>query len=88
MALLEAMAWGRAIVATRVGGVPDVVTDGTEARVVSPGEPQAIAAAIEALMRDPDERRRLGRAARSRALALNEDEVYGRLDALYRELVR
>lgn len=87
MALLEAMAWGRAIVATRVGGVPDVVGDGVEARIVPPGDPGALAEAIGALMRDPGERRRLGQAARRRALTLNEDEVCGRLDSLYRELV-
>jgi glycosyltransferase involved in cell wall biosynthesis len=87
VALLEAMAWGRPIVATRVGGVPDVVTDGVEARIVPPGEPAALAAAIVALMRDPSQRLRLGQAARRRALSLNEDEVCGRLDTLYRELV-
>jgi glycosyltransferase involved in cell wall biosynthesis len=87
VALLEAMAWGRAIVATRVGGVPDVVADGVEARIVPPDDPEALAAAIGALMRDPDERLRLGRAARRRALLLNEEEVCGRLDVLYRELV-
>lgn len=87
VALLEAMAWGRPIVATRVGGVPDVVADGVEARVVPPGDPAALADAIRALMRDPEARLRLGQAARRRALSLNDDEVCGRLDALYRELV-
>jgi glycosyltransferase involved in cell wall biosynthesis len=88
VALLEAMAWGRAIVATRVGGVPDVVADGVEARIVPPGDSQALADAIRGLMHDPAERQRLGQAARQRALSLNEDEVCGRLDTLYRELVR
>lgn len=87
VALLEAMAWGRAIVATRVGGVPDVVGDGVEARIVPPGDPVVLAEAIRELMRDPEARLSLGRAARRRALSLNEDEVCGRLDALYRELV-
>jgi glycosyltransferase involved in cell wall biosynthesis len=86
VALLEAMAWGRPIVATRVGGVPDVVVDGVEARIVPPGDPQSLAVAIQALMRDPEERWRLGKAARQRALSLNEEEVCGRLDTLYREL--
>lgn len=88
VALLEAMAWGRPIVATRVGGVPDVVADGVEARIVPPGDPEALSDAIRRLMAaDSDERWRLGRAARKRALALNEEEVCGRLDALYRDLV-
>jgi glycosyltransferase involved in cell wall biosynthesis len=87
IALLEAMAWGRPIVATRVGGVPDVVSDGVEARIVPPGDPQALAAAIRQLIGDREMAQRLGRAARRRALSLNEEEVCGRLDSLYRELV-
>ncbi|MET0306933.1 MAG: glycosyltransferase family 4 protein [Solirubrobacterales bacterium] len=87
VAMLEAMAWGRPIVATRVGGVPDVVSDGVEARIVPPGDPEALAEAIRQMVGDPEEAWRLGRAARRRALSLNEDEVCGRLDSLYRELV-
>ncbi len=86
VALLEAMAWGRPILATRVGGIPDVVTDGTEARIVPPGDPDVLADAIRDLLGDPGERLRLAAAARRRALTLNEDEVCGRLDAIYREL--
>jgi glycosyltransferase involved in cell wall biosynthesis len=88
VALLEAMAWGRPIVATRVGGVPEVVDDGVEALVVPPGDPAALATAIGRLLGDPEERQRLGRAARERAASLNEVEVYGRLDSLYRETTR
>lgn len=87
VAMLEAMAWGRPIVATRVGGVPDVVDDGVEARIVPPGDSQALAGAIRELIGDPEQAWRLGRAARRRALSLNEEEVCGRLDSLYRELI-
>jgi glycosyltransferase involved in cell wall biosynthesis len=86
VALLEAMAWGRPILATRVGGVPEVVADGSEARIVEPGAPAVLAAAIVALVADRDGRLALGRAARERALTLNDEEVCGRLDAIYREL--
>ena len=88
VALLEAMAWGRAIVATRVGGVPEVVDDGVEALVVPPGDPAAIAIAVRRLLADRDERRRLGEAARARAASLNQVEVCDRLDALYQEVLR
>jgi glycosyltransferase involved in cell wall biosynthesis len=87
VALLEAMAWGRAIVATRVGGVPEVVTDGVEAIVVPPGDPGPLGGAVRGLLGDPERSRRLGRAARARASSLNDNEVCGRLDALYREVV-
>jgi len=86
VALLEAMAWGRAIVASEVGGVPDVLTDGVNARLVPPGDAPALTAAVDALLDDRDERDRLAAAARDRAAALNHDEVCGRLDSVYREL--
>jgi glycosyltransferase involved in cell wall biosynthesis len=64
--LLEAMASGRAVVATRVGGVPDVVEDRREGRLVPPRSAAALADAIVELLERPDERRRLGTAARGR----------------------
>jgi glycosyltransferase involved in cell wall biosynthesis len=85
--LLEAMANGRAIVATRVGGMPEVLTDGADARLVAPGDAPALVAAIVALLGDGRERDRLGAAARRRAERLNADEVSGRLEALYAELL-
>lgn len=88
VAVLEAMAWGRAIVATRVGGVPEVIDDGVEGLLVPPGDPAALAAAVGRLLGDPEERRRLGAAASRRATSLNQVEVCDRLDALYREVLR
>jgi glycosyltransferase involved in cell wall biosynthesis len=88
VALLEAMAWGRAIVATRVGGVPEVVADGAQALLVPAGDSDALSGAMELLLRRPEERERLAAAARERAAAFNESEVCDRLDSLYRELAR
>ncbi|MFL5897554.1 MAG: glycosyltransferase family 4 protein [Solirubrobacterales bacterium] len=87
VALLEALSWGRAVVATEIGGVPDVVSDGREAVLVPPADPGALAAAVGALLADPERCRRLGEAARSRAATINDEEVCGRLDALYREVL-
>jgi len=87
MALLEAMAWARAIVATAVGGVPDVLSDGSDGLVVPPGDPDALAAALARLAGDPELRGRLGAAARERARRLNAEEVTGRLKAIYAELL-
>lgn len=86
VALLEAMAHGRAVVASRVGGIPEVMTDDTDGVLVPPGDPARLAEAVRALAADPERRARLGRAARERARRLNEDEVSGRLDTIYREL--
>lgn len=87
MALLEAMAWGRAIVATTVGGVPDVLSDGEDALLVAAGDSEALAAAVARLAADPALRKRLGPAARERALRLNSEEVTDRLDRVYRDLL-
>jgi glycosyltransferase involved in cell wall biosynthesis len=68
LALLEAMAMGRAIVATDIPGHRETVTHEVDALLVPPGSPSAIAAAIERLLRDHHERSRLGAAARARAV--------------------
>lgn len=56
--------FGKPVVATRVGGLPEVVDDGVSGIVVEPGDPQQLAAAIIRLLRDPELRQRLGRGAR------------------------
>src|SRR5262249_38099065 len=65
-ALLEAMACGRAIVASRVGGVPEVVEDGRSGLLVEPGSPAALAEALARLASDAPLRHRLGREAARR----------------------
>ncbi len=65
----EAMAYGRAVVATGVGGLADAVEDGVTGLVVPPNDPAALRAAIAELLADPDRARDLGRAARARAQA-------------------
>ena len=87
MALLEAMAWGRAIVATAVGGVPEVLSDNEDGLVVPPADPAALAAALARLAADAGLRARLASAARERARRLNAEEVTDRLDAIYRRLL-
>jgi glycosyltransferase involved in cell wall biosynthesis len=65
--LLEALAAGRPVVATRVGGIPDVVEDGANGILVPGKDPAALATALERLARDPETRARLGAEARRRA---------------------
>jgi glycosyltransferase involved in cell wall biosynthesis len=85
-AMLEAMSHGCAVVATRVGGVPDVLTDGEDGLMVPPGDGDALAAAALRVLRDPALRERLGRAAQERTERLSRDEVYGQLDRIYATL--
>jgi glycosyltransferase involved in cell wall biosynthesis len=66
--LLEAMAAGRAVVASRVAGIPDVITDGTDGLLVPPGDVEALRAALVRLSADDGLRARLGVAARAAAV--------------------
>jgi glycosyltransferase involved in cell wall biosynthesis len=66
LTILEAMAAGLPIVATRVGGTPEIVDDSC-GRLVPSRDPAAIAAALVELDRSPDLRSKLGAAARHRA---------------------
>ena len=68
MSVLEAMAASLAIVTTPVGGITDLIDDGINGRLVSPGDVDAIAKRIKDLAADPDLRRRLGRAARRKVM--------------------
>src|SRR5207253_2307807 len=61
--LLEAMASGRAIVASRVAGIPDVLKDDANGLLVPEKDAAALSAALRRLMREPETRDRLGRAA-------------------------
>jgi glycosyltransferase involved in cell wall biosynthesis len=67
MVAREAMAYGRPLVASAVGGLVDAVEDCVTGLLVPPRDPAALRSAIERLLDDPDERRRLGRNARERA---------------------
>src|SRR5262249_25564180 len=62
LTLLEAMARGLPVAATRVGGNPEVVLDGETGLLVPPRDPAALAAAMLHLLRHPDQSRRMGRA--------------------------
>lgn len=79
--LLEAMAAGKACVATAVGGVPDVVRDGVEGLLVPPRDAPALAAALERVLRDDALAARLGAAGRRRAQEHDWPVLAGRLEA-------
>ncbi len=81
---LEAMAFGLPVVATRAGGLPEVVEDGVTGLLVPPGDPQALADAIRRLLADPELRRRMGQAGRERVVAeFTADRVVRETIAVY-----
>lgn len=86
-AACEAAASGRPLVATAVGGTPEIVADGETGLLVPSEDPAALAAAIGALMDDPTRRAALGAAARMRAEERFTWQANARaMDAIYREL--
>jgi glycosyltransferase involved in cell wall biosynthesis len=85
---IEALAAGRPVVATRVGGVPDVVRDGEDGFLVETGAVDDIAEALGRLAADPSLRRRLGEAGRARVLPrYSVDRLIDDVDRLYRSLL-
>jgi glycosyltransferase involved in cell wall biosynthesis/ABC-type polysaccharide/polyol phosphate export permease len=86
---LEAMAAGRPIVNTALDtGVPHVARDGIEAITVPPGDPVALADAIETLINDPARRQRMGQAARHRAMTKYSTAAFKEgVETVYRKVV-
>jgi glycosyltransferase involved in cell wall biosynthesis len=84
---LEAMAAGRALVTSRIGGLVEIVADGTTGVLVEPGDDAQLADAIAALIRDDARRDRMGRAAQDRVRTFRAGAVVPRLEAIYRDVL-
>jgi len=87
VALMEASALGLAIVATRVGGIPDAFRDGVDAVLVPPGSPEALADALEGLVNDAPRRERLGAEAAARSGDFDVRRAVARIEATYRRVL-
>jgi glycosyltransferase involved in cell wall biosynthesis len=85
---LEAMSAGVPVVASRVGGLPDVVADGETGILVADRRPEAFAAAIATLLDDAALRERMGEAARIRAATFTWDRAVHRMAAIYARVTR
>jgi glycosyltransferase involved in cell wall biosynthesis len=86
--LVEAMASGLPVVATRVGGIPEIVEHGVTGLLVPPDDPDALAGAIAELLVDPSRARELGEAGRRRAEErFSWETVAERLRGLYADLL-
>lgn len=83
MVAVEAMTAGVPVVASATGGLVDIVDDGVTGLLVPPGDAAALAAAVRKLVDNPDEARRLGRAAAARAGRFATPTVVDDLEALY-----
>ena len=87
--MIEYMAAARPVVATRVGGVPDLIEHGAHGLLVERGNVQGLAGAIATLLRDADLREAMGaRARRRQRLEFGIDRMVDRIQLLYEELFR
>jgi len=80
--VVEALAVGCPVIATRVGGVPEVIRDGENGLLVPPGDVEALASAIERFFADPDLRRSLVQAAPGSVAGHTEDSVFSSIEEL------
>jgi glycosyltransferase involved in cell wall biosynthesis len=86
--LVEAMAAGRPIVASNVGGIPDLVYHGENGVLVPPADHRALARELEMLISDPDMRRRMGDKGRTLAVQYGTDSMVQKVDRLYLDVLR
>jgi glycosyltransferase involved in cell wall biosynthesis len=85
---IEALAAGRPVVATRVGGVPDVVRDGQDGFLVDTGDVETLAERLAQLAHDPELRTSMGEAGRARVLTrYSVERLIDDVDRLYRTLL-
>jgi glycogen synthase len=86
-ALIEAMAAGRPVVATRVGGIPELVRDGVDGLLVPPDDPQALAKAVTRVLANPVLAAELGANGRGRVAGHDWAVLAGRVLDVYRSVL-
>jgi len=88
LSLIEAMAAGLPVVATHVGGIPDLVTDGKTGLLVPPKDPIAMSRAMDTLLGDADRRRQMGQLGREAVYPFYSDAaLMDRMHRLYTSLL-
>jgi glycosyltransferase involved in cell wall biosynthesis len=88
LAVVEAMAMGKAVVATTTGGLPEVVAQGETGLLVPPGDAESLAAAVVSLLEDKVRREQMGRSGKARAQArFSLDTSVRHMEQLYGEVL-
>jgi glycosyltransferase involved in cell wall biosynthesis len=85
--VMEAMASGRPVIASRIGGLPDLVADGETGLLVPPGNPVALSQAMHSLITRSDLRVRMGQAAKRAVVQFQAGAVVPRIERLYAQLI-
>jgi glycosyltransferase involved in cell wall biosynthesis len=84
---VEAMACGKPVVASAIGGLPDVVVDGESGLLVEPGNVSSLREALRTLLLDPSRREQMGIIGRQRARQFTVGKVTDRIEQIYEELL-
>ncbi len=87
LTIVEAMAAGLPVIASRVGGIPEAVVDGVTGILVPPQDPQALSEAIQWMVEHPAERAEMGRRGRERAMLFDVHTIAAQLEQIYREVL-
>ena len=87
LVVIEAMMSSRPVIASKTGGVTDLVVDGETGLLVPPGDPTALRQAIERLLADPGLRRCMGQAARRKVTEFQASAVVPRVEQIYTDLL-
>jgi len=85
---LEAMAMGRPVIASRIGGLRDIVVDGETGFLVTPGDAPALGKAMQRLLDDAALRERMGAMGKQRVVEFQAKTVVPRIEQVYREVLR
>jgi glycosyltransferase involved in cell wall biosynthesis len=84
--VMEAMSMGRPVIATRVGGIPDIVLDGETGLLVPPGDPLALRQAMQYLLDHPEVCQQMSLKAIDRVTLFQADNVVSRIEKVYQDL--
>jgi glycosyltransferase involved in cell wall biosynthesis len=85
---LEAMASGKPVIGSQIGGITDQIVDGETGFLIPPGDVTALRNAMKRLIGNPDLRSRMGAAAKEKALDFTASRVIARIENVYEQLLR
>jgi glycosyltransferase involved in cell wall biosynthesis len=85
--VMEAMSTGRPVIASRIGGLANIVADGETGLLVTPENAEELCAAMRRLLNNPEERCRMGRAAQQRVVAFQAQTVVSRIEQVYQDVL-
>ena len=86
--VLEAMAYGLPVIGSRIGGIPDLIEDGSSGLLVPPNDPTRLAESMQIMLSDRELREKLGAGARGRSLQFDTEVVVPRVMEVYESALR